>query len=402
VSAVVLAGRLQEPHRRSADVHVLILPSWYPSDDQPIRGIFFREQALTLASAGFKTGVIFAEQRTLRLFSVRALARNHWQHSNANIQGVQELRRHAWSLRPRELFRQLWVKSMIQLGKQYVRCYGKPDVLHVHSSVSAAEPAHALGYELSIPFVVTEHRSLFLQRNWSPPSPERTRAAMRAAGAVSAVSRRLARAVEEFVPGITCRLLPNVVDTEFFGTVAALSRPNEFRVLTACGLTPIKGVDVLIRAFSVAFEAHSRARLVIAGDGPERDSLIRLAQECGISDRVEFLGFLNRDELRREMGRASILALASHTETFGVIVIEALAAGLPVVATRCGGPDDILTDEVGWLVTPGDADSLSDALSRAREATDSIDRRMIAEFAREQYGRPSYVSRIRELYARIR
>ena len=379
--------------------HVLILPSWYPSKEQPIRGIFFREQASALASSGVVVGVVFAEQRTLRSFSAGALLENHWQLSSHRVDGITELRRHSWSLRPREAFRRLWVGAMVRLGQKYVARHGRPDVLHVQSSVSGAEAGQELAAELGIPFVVTEHRSLFLQPGWTPPRPERTRDAIRAALHVSAVSRRLARAVETFVPGMSCSVLPNFVDSEFFGAAALRSRArSEFRILTACALFRRKGVDVLIRAFAQAFAAESRARLVIAGEGPERSALERLVRQCGLVDRVDFLGILNRQELLEELARASIFALASHAEPFGVVVIEALSAGLPVVATRSGGPDDILTPDIGWLVAPGDVQELSAALAEACARVGAIDRRAIAASAHERYGRESFVARVLKFY----
>jgi glycosyltransferase involved in cell wall biosynthesis len=98
------------------------------------------------------------------------------------------------------------------------------------------------------------------------------------------------------------------------------------------------------------------------------------------------------------MARASIFALASHVETFGVVIIESLAAGLPVIATRCGGPDDIVTEGVGWLVAPGDETSLAAHLFEARAKATSMDRCAIAEYARKHYGRERFIARARELY----
>ena len=381
-------------------MHVLLMPSWYPTEAGPVSGIFFRDQALALVSAGVRTGVVFTEQRTLRSLSPRALSENHWQLSDRAVDQVAEIRRHGWSLVPRSFSRRLWVNSMVGLGRTYVSRYGKPDILHVHSCVSAALPAHTLSQELGLPFVVTEHRTHFLQNQWRPPEPERTRAALRAAAAVCAVSSALAGAVERFAPGIACQVIPNLVDTDYFATVASLPRrPDQFRILTACILTRKKGVDNLIRAFSSAFPNDAEARLIIAGDGPERSLLEKLVKSLRLSDRVEFLGMLDRHRLRQEMGRATIFALASHIETFGVVIIEALSAGLPVIATRCGGPEDILTRDTGWLVTPGVQDELTAALREARIAIRGIDRSALVGFARERYSRQIMVSRLHGLYA---
>lgn len=126
-----------------------------------------------------------------------------------------------------------------------------------------------------------------------------------------------------------------------------------------------KGVDVLLRAF-VRPASEQNARLVIAGDGPERENLTRLAAELGLRDRVEFPGFLQPQELPEWYAAADVFTLPSLTEPWGVVVMEALAAGLPVVVSDLVGchPDVINSEAVGSVVPAGDADALARALAR--------------------------------------
>lgn len=147
-------------------------------------------------------------------------------------------------------------------------------------------------------------------------------------------------------------------------------------VLAVGRLVPEKGFDTLLRAVA---RAARKPRLVILGDGPERQALEQLASSLGIADRVEFRGYLNEPwPVFRE---AKMLALSSHTEAFGNVLVEALGHGLPVVATRCGGPEEVLGEgRFGRLVPIGDEGALADAIDATlAEPGDPAERRARAE-----------------------
>jgi glycosyltransferase involved in cell wall biosynthesis len=126
---------------------------------------------------------------------------------------------------------------------------------------------------------------------------------------------------------------------------------------TAARLVPIKGLDVLVRAVATL----PNARLEIAGDGPERARLERLARELGTADRITFLGW--QDDLAECFARWTLASVASRDEGFGIAALEAMAAGLPVVASRVGGiPELVEHERSGLLVPPGDIAALANAL----------------------------------------
>ncbi len=137
---------------------------------------------------------------------------------------------------------------------------------------------------------------------------------------------------------------------------ALAARPD---VVLAMGrLVPEKGFDTLLQAVALS---KRRPRLVILGEGPERDALRQQAHALGIADRVELRGYLN--EPWPVFGEAKMLALASHTEAFGNVLVEAMGHGLPVVATRCGGPEEVLGEgRFGRLVPIGDAKAMAAAI----------------------------------------
>ena len=129
-------------------------------------------------------------------------------------------------------------------------------------------------------------------------------------------------------------------------------------------LVPEKGPDLLLRAFAVAARAHPRARLRLAGDGPMRGELVRLAGELGIGAAMELLGRLPFARVEEELARAwSLVAPSRWAEPFGLAAAEAITRGVPVVASAAGGHAETLeAGSTALLVRNGDVTELAEAL----------------------------------------
>jgi glycosyltransferase involved in cell wall biosynthesis len=165
------------------------------------------------------------------------------------------------------------------------------------------------------------------------------------------------------VPSARLTTILNGVDTDYFQPPAAPSA-GPSRVLCVARLVPEKDHDTLLAAFHLTAQEHPEAELWLVGDGPRLPALRELAQRLSISDRVKFIP--PREDLRLLLHQASLLVLSSQTEALPNVVLEAMAAGLPVVATRVGGvPELVELNRTGWLVNPGDAPALAAALSQA-------------------------------------
>ncbi len=164
-------------------------------------------------------------------------------------------------------------------------------------------------------------------------------------------------------PTKTCRIHnPATIDLGGAAATAGDLAERPDVVLTAGRLSPEKGVDVLIEAF--ARVKRPGARLLVAGDGPERGRLERRAHDLGIADRVTFLGQVA--DIRPLYRQTRVLAVPSRTEAFGMVVVEALAHGLPIVATACTGPTEILDGgHYGRLVPVEDPASLAAGIDMA-------------------------------------
>ena len=239
------------------------------------------------------------------------------------------------------------------------------DVVNVHY------PSAMFGYFAVCRRMVPRLRLVVSVHGTDLLSPDGTRKALdplldlllRSADSIVAPSNGFAQQCElpaELSPAL--HVIHNGVDRAEFSR-RTNRRPN--LVLTVASLDVWKGLDVLIRAFARARHEHDDLALVVAGDGPERASLEKLAREVGLEGAVAFLGYVDRPTLTRLMAMCTVFVLPSRSEPFGIAIVEALAAGAPVIATRVGGIPEILDDgTVGILVPPDDERALAESLVR--------------------------------------
>jgi glycosyltransferase involved in cell wall biosynthesis len=381
-------------------MHVLVLPSWYSTSDKPWLGTFFADQAVALARAGMRVGVVFVENRSLRRISFGRLLETHFQKESSSSEGVTTLRMKGWNTLAQTLpGASVWSRLTEHLVNAYVDGWGKPDVIHAHSAFWAGHAAVRAAARLRIPCVVTEHGSDFLVAPLSARRRRRAAEIYRSAAAVLAVSTPLLRSVNAIAQRSLGPVVPNMVDTDFF-TLPPRPRPSTpFTFLSVGNLVESKRVDLLIRAFARLFSRKSDIRLVIVGSGPREPFLRELARSVAAPAQVEFTGPLSREEVRARMWSSNALVLPSAFETFGVVLIEALATGLPVIATRCGGPEEILTGGVGLLIDSDQESQLSTALKQVMSR--SNDETILRNHAIEHFGNRQVVSQLINVYKNI-
>ncbi|MEW6268685.1 MAG: glycosyltransferase family 4 protein [Thermodesulfobacteriota bacterium] len=203
------------------------------------------------------------------------------------------------------------------------------------------------------------------QRSFRAAIERRNRAVLGAAHVVtpSAYLRRMV--IGWGVPEERVTVVANGVDEDFATAETPAPRPGaELRVLFVGRLTNWKGVDTLL----LALARVEGARLVVAGDGPQLPSLVALARQLGVADRVRFAGAAPRARVRELMRESDVLVLASLYEGMSHTLLEAAALGLPAIASRCGGNPEVVCDgDSGILVPPQDVAALRAALVTLRD-----------------------------------
>lgn len=234
------------------------------------------------------------------------------------------------------------------------------DLVHAHWTLSAGcaiagRPLH------HCPVLATLHGSDIFRVTKNPAGAWLTRQVLVRANRIVAVSQALANRVAE-LGHITQRLhvIPDGVDTARFTPKQLNDR--EDTILFVGSLIERKGVKYLLHAMADVLHSLPQYRLILLGNGPQELCLRTLAEGLGISGHVAFLGFQPQEEVRRWMQKAKLLVLPSLEEGLGVVLLEALASGTPIVASNVNGIPEVVVPEVGTLVPPMDTGALTAAI----------------------------------------
>lgn len=269
----------------------------------------------------------------------------------------------------------------------------KPDVIHTHHPILLGQAAARKAEELNLPLVFTFHTQYREYTHYFPLPQEAIQDFLK-----DTIETWLkdfmqkcqhivipSKSMEEILVrdyGLQDRytVIPTGIDLDPIrkadgDTFRARMGWKDDKVLISTGrLEEEKNWPVLLRAAQKAMEKHHDLRMVIIGDGTDKSELENLAQELGIAERVTFTGQMPFDEVILHLKAADMFGFASVTETQGLVTMEAMAAGLPVVAVDASGTRDILDDgEQGYLV-PEDPDALAQSLIRLLDSPKNMKR----------------------------
>jgi glycosyltransferase involved in cell wall biosynthesis len=279
---------------------------------------------------------------------------------------------------------------------------GRFDLVHAHVYASIAAAAFATA-GTATPLVVTEHT----EAPWRGLGARlASRLAYRRAARVTTVSEAIRDAiVDDFgEPSRKVTFVRNAVAPHDGSRPAALPRScqddDALLIGRVARLQPEKGMEVFVDAAARLAPDWPRAQFLVIGDGPLRRPLERQAEQLGVGDRVHFLGY--RRDGRALIANLDVLAISSHSDGSPLAILEAMAAGVPVVASETGGIPDQVRDGVdGLLVSPGDPAALAGALESLLRDEDRI-RAMGAAAQRHaevEFGYPLMVDRIERVYS---
>ncbi|MFC1484454.1 glycosyltransferase [Candidatus Neomarinimicrobiota bacterium] len=378
-----------------------IVPSWYPSRLNPINGTFFAEWAQMLADSGIDVTVItnlvhpFKAWPGFRQLPPRV--------KKAQLEhGLRTYRREAINPFPRleSLTFRYYRRRLIRQFEIVLEEQGIPDALLIHSSLWAGAALSEWMQSTSIPCIIVEHMKAFLlDRGFTPFQMGAIRRAYQGADKVVAVSTALETRIKQLFPVIRDKttVIHNPLAIADSTMNRSLSKETPFTFISVAYLRPEKRVDILLRAFAELRGGGHETTLRLVGDGPLRSPLEKLARELGLHDSVIFLGNLDRQAMKEELLRSHCLVLSSEVETFGLALVEALACGLTVISTRCGGPQDIVTEEAGILVPVNDPAALGHAMAGMIKNASTYNPVRLNEYARRYFSPQVYVSRLNTL-----
>ncbi|MBN2288349.1 MAG: N-acetyl-alpha-D-glucosaminyl L-malate synthase BshA [Candidatus Glassbacteria bacterium] len=243
------------------------------------------------------------------------------------------------------------------------------DLLHLHYAIPHATSAwiarQMLGDKHPVRLITTLHGTDITLVGQEQSFKSITRFSIEQSDGVTAVSNYLRnQTLEIFGVEKPIEVIPNFVDTEVFKRRddfvccrKTLTDGTEKIIMHISNMRPVKRLRDVVQVFA-RVASETRAQLVLVGDGPERAPAYSLAEELGVADRCIFLGA--QESIDCLLNCADLLLQPSATESFGLSVLEALSTGVPVVATRCGGPEEVvLQGECGYLSEVGDVEEMA-------------------------------------------
>lgn len=380
-------------------MHVMFIPSWYANNRNKVHGSFFKEQAIALQEAGVKVSVAYNE-----IWPITLLGKvNEKRGMVYNVEdGLKTYRYKDFNYIPKHpLMFKVFNRRMDKLYKEIVKKEGKIDLIHAHSSLWGGISAAYISKKYNIPLVITEHSSVERGPYVKKSYLNEIRQSYRLADKVITVGNGLKKEIESLSGRKDIEVIGNMVDLKNFYICKEKKEENKFTFFSLAFLEGEKGFDSLIKAFAQNFKENENVRLYIGGHGSQRQWLEGLAKEYSIDDKITFLGALSRKDVSRNMAECDCFVLPSRYETFGVVYIEALASGVPVIGAYNGGAEDIINNTNGYLVEVDNIIELGEAMKNVIRNRGFYHSEELRRNCVEQFGPSTIINKILKVYQSI-
>ena len=385
---------------------ILIIPSWYPPDG----GYFFKEHSEAILQLGWEVDVLVC-----RLMGIRKLIQSGLSGlGNYRIFDEKGLRvaRGTYLKWPgnEKINIEGWAARTLKLYRRYEKQFGAPDLILAHSVTWGGYAASKIRERSGVPYLIVEHRSFFV---WSTEKARNMvrpyylpffEKAYRNCSKLVLVSESLKTGLKTLMPWIEEKItvIPNMIREDMFLPPPIPRRKDPFTFFWAGRLEHVKGLDLLLRSVKILKDQGiHKFEVRLAGKGSLRQELEQLSVELEVDQQVNFLGRISREEMQREMQGASCFVLPTRYEAFGAVLIEAMSTGLPVIATRSGGPDFIVNEENGVLIDTENKEQLAGAMQQLITDPDRYNGELIRNSTLEKYGHTRVMNRYGELFDQL-
>lgn len=380
---------------------VLFLPSWYPTLEKPLNGLFFMEQAEVLSEI-YEINILFVGFKpTAKKKSIQYVLSSPY--NQVELAGSIKGKGYEVHLSP-FIGKENKVKKIVgyydRLFRDFIKEYGKPDVIHAHGGLYAGIASTYLKNKYRIPNLITEHHPVLLN-DFDIGSAKAYVQALNEASATSTVSnysqRMLMMHAEQTFPFVH----GNLVNEEVYHTKGK-AKPGfiigyiGYPSFNKDPFTFITAMELLKKKYSFDF----RAKMVIPdvnGDFSYQD-IRNFIAEKGVAQEIEVIPGLGKEALVDFYNSLSALVSTSYSETFGLVAAEAAACGVPVVATRSGGVEDFMDERIGFLVKLKDAGEIVRCLALIKEKPERFSVLEMRNKILNAYGKQAFKEKISKIY----
>ena len=296
----------------------------------------------------------------------------------------------------------MWIKEGIRLFREYLREFGEPDVLHAHSSLYGGALGAIIKLRYKIPLIITEHSTALISGELPIWQKLLAKYAFRNADHLIAVSQGQAiKLAVKYGPTIeSWDVIYNAVADIYADKELILRNKDNFRFLSIGYLIKRKGFDVLLEAFAIlqSQKKYHKSVLRIIGDGDQKEALHKLAQKLDIGSSIEWIPSRLPENIIKDYDHSDVVVSSSRLETFGVTLIEGLARGIPVIATRSGGPEEFVIPQVGKLVEKDDPLDLARSMAEIIDFYQDFIPQDLRNYCLSNFGPKAIIGRLCQIY----
>lgn len=374
-------------------MRICVIPPSYPNKYNTQSSIFVYELCKALSLRGNKITVLDSGLYTVR----------HWNDLSCWVQQIdhdefQTIYRFHTPLIMRSVFKRTGIMLAFvrihHMFKTIIKNDELPDVIFAHFSYPSGVAAAYVSKRYNVPLVFEEHAGRFLETDVKKFYCNVLRYVTNASKSNIAVSSSLAKKIEE-ISSKKVIVVPNLIDDRF--QYYKRSTKDRFVFFSAGNLVKIKNMDLLIKSFAEAFKEVADVELRIAGDGPERTSLLKIIERHRLQDKVILLGRLDRDDMLSNYINCDAFSLLSGHETFGVAFREALAVGRPVVTSENQGMLEDWDEQFGIMVPVGSIEKTTNALKEMYVNINNYNGERISSIVRGRYSASSVSEKIENI-----
>ena len=388
-------------------MRILIIAHGFPSKRDPQWGCFERDQALALKQAGHDVSIMYVDLRFRTYW--RKIGVSHKTESNIDIYGVFFTPTNGLvNIIGCKYYYSFISKFYDMAFRKYVKGHGMPDLIYAHFLWNIAYGAY-LKRRYKIPLVGIEHWSGMTQKKLRPVDLYRGNVGYNNTEKLLVVSKSLQMHIFRHF-NLHSDVVYDMLGQEFVSfdikkwervTKKVNLSDDNFVFVSIGSLIHRKGFDLLLSAFSKIIYLNNRFRLIIVGDGPERNEIEKQIAELELVGCVELVGRKTKREIIEIMSRSHVFVLSSRAETFGVVCIEAMSQGLPIISTICGGPEEFVIEDNGILVPAEDIDALAAAMKHIYDNYSQYDPISIVKYCRQHFAPQIIANQLTEIFNKV-
>ena len=368
--------------------NILVIASWYPKDKTDFSGIFIKEQ-IEILSKKFRLVVVnpIVDYKSFNPFGKPKINR-----SLEN--GVEVIRIEIKRSFP--IYNQWNFLRIVQKVIHEEIIDEKIDLIHAHVSYPGGVIAMMLARKLRIPYMITEHYGGFVGLFRSKIHKFLIIRALNNAYLITTVSNYSAKIIKNFT-STPIKIIPNVIDIFKFDLKQI--KENHKRIVAGFlgGLdTQVKGLDILLNA--LIHLKNENLKVIIGGSGKLLPYYMELAKKLNVEDKCEFLGLIPAEKRYEFFKDLDFFILPSRHESFGLVLLEAMASGIPVLATRCGGPEEIVEENTGFLVEKENPEFLAKGIQKMIKNLSKFNPIEIRNRVNQRFGKEVFLQKMVEVY----